>query len=140
VEAGASAVPRLVVGVVSAVVGDNLGYWIGRRHGIRWMRRYSHWVVAEPERFETMRRFMLRYGPLGVFVARFLPGLRFLAGPLAGVLGLPVLRFGIANALGAIVYVPVTVGAGYAVGYGLGDRAAYALSLAVSLERRQCYE
>jgi membrane protein DedA with SNARE-associated domain len=59
-------------------------------------------------------------GPLGVFVARFIPGLRFLAGPLAGTAGLRFTPFITANVLGAIVYVPVIVTAGFAVGYGAG--------------------
>ena len=45
-----------------------------------------------------------------------------MAGPLAGSTGLGPLRFFIANLLGAVVYVPIAVGAGYAIGYGLGDR------------------
>jgi membrane-associated protein len=112
----------LAVGVVSAVVGDNLGYWIGRRYGASRIERYGRWIVGEsPERLAAMRRFMARYGPLGVFVARFLPGLRFMAGPLAGMLGMPPPLFVAANLLGALVYVPAAVGVGYAVGYGLGD-------------------
>ena len=71
---------------------------------------------------ERMRALVLRYGMLAVFVARFVAGLRFLAGPLAGTTGLGPVRFFIANLLGAAVYVPIAVGAGYAVGYGLGDR------------------
>ena len=65
-----------------------------------------------------MRGFVHRYGPVGVFLARFVIGLRFMAGPLAGSMGLPPLTFLLANVLGALVYVPVTVGEGYAVGYG----------------------
>jgi membrane protein DedA with SNARE-associated domain len=55
-----------------------------------------------------------------VFVARFLAGLRFLAGPLAGAVGLRFAAFMTANVLGAVVYVPAMVAAGYAVGYGAG--------------------
>jgi membrane protein DedA with SNARE-associated domain len=55
-----------------------------------------------------------------VFVARFVPGVRFAAGPLAGALGMRSVPFLIANVAGAVVYVPVVVGAGYAVGYGFG--------------------
>ena len=44
-----------------------------------------------------------------------------MAGPLAGALGLGAWRFFIANVAGAIVYVPIMVGAGWAIGYGLGD-------------------
>jgi membrane protein DedA with SNARE-associated domain len=59
---------------------------------------------------------------LGVFAARFVTGLRFMAGPIAGSSGLAPARFFIANLLGAVVYVPVMVGLGYGVGYGLGER------------------
>jgi membrane protein DedA with SNARE-associated domain len=65
-----------------------------------------------------MRRFVQRYGPWAVFLARFVTGLRFMAGPLAGSLGLPPRAFFLANVLGALCYVPLMVGAGYAVGYG----------------------
>ena len=72
-------------------------------------------------RVEATRRYVIRYGAFGVFAARFITGLRFLAGPLAGSTGLRPLHFVIANALGALVYVPTMIAAGYAVGYGLGD-------------------
>jgi membrane protein DedA with SNARE-associated domain len=71
-----------------------------------------------------MRGIVTRYGPLSVFGARFLPGLRFLAGPLAGATGLRPLPFFVANVCGASLYVPLAVGLGYALGYGLGDYVA----------------
>lgn len=108
----------LLVGIVAAVAGDNLGYWLGRRYGRPAVERCGHWAHLPPPRLETMRRFVSRYGPFGVFIARFVAGLRFLAGPLAGSLGLLPLPFFLANVLGALCYVPLMVGAGYAVGYG----------------------
>lgn len=110
-----------VVGVFSAIAGDNLGYWIGRRYGREAIERYGQRVRLTSARIEATRRFVTRYGAFGVFVARFVAGLRFMAGPLAGSTGLRPLPFVIANALGAMVYVPTMVAAGYAVGYGLGD-------------------
>ncbi len=111
----------LAVGVVSAVTGDNLGYWLGRRYGRTALPRYARWVLGHPERLQSMEAFVARRGPFAVFVARFIPGIRFMAGPLAGGLGLRFLPFLAANVLGALVYVPVAVGAGYAVGYGFGE-------------------
>ena len=111
----------LVVGVVSAVAGDNLGYWVGRRFGRNALPRYARWVLGHPERLSTMADFIERRGPFAVFVARFIPGIRFMAGPLAGGLGMRFTRFFAANVLGALVYVPTVVGAGYAIGYGLGE-------------------
>ncbi len=111
----------LAVGIISAAVGDNLGYWIGRRYG-RWIiERYSPWVLGTPARLESMRQFVERHGPFGVFVGRFVPGLRFMAGPVAGATGIRPFPFVVANVLGAVVYVPLMVGLGYGVGYGVGD-------------------
>ena len=111
----------LLVGVLSAIAGDNLGYWLGRRYGQEAFARYGRWVLLTPARLDATRRFVTRYGAFGVFAARFIAGLRFLAGPVAGSTGLPPLVFVAANALGAVVYVPTMVAAGYGVAYGLGD-------------------
>jgi membrane protein DedA with SNARE-associated domain len=111
----------LLVGILSAIAGDNLGYWIGRRYGQEAIERYGRWVLLTPARLETARRFVTRYGAFGVFAARFIAGLRFLAGPLAGSMGLPPVAFAAANALGAALYVPTMVAAGYGVAYGLGE-------------------
>jgi membrane protein DedA with SNARE-associated domain len=124
----------LIVGVVSAVAGDNLGYWLGRRYGRAALMRYARWVLGHPERLQSMEAFVARRGPFSVFVARFIPGIRFMAGPLAGGLGLSSLPFLIANVLGALVYVPVAVAAGYAVGYGLGEYVQRAHRVAGQLE------
>jgi len=110
----------LLVGVVSAVTGDNLGYWIGRRYGRAAIERYGHWLAVTPARLESVWGFVRRHGSLGVFAARFIPGLRFLAGPIAGASGMGGARFAVANLLGALVYVPYAVGIGVAIGYGLG--------------------
>jgi membrane-associated protein len=76
-----------------------------------------------------------RRGPLAVFVARFIPGIRFMAGPLAGSLGLRFMPFFAANVLGAMIYVPVAVGLGYAVGYGLGEYVERLRRVVGDLER-----
>jgi len=109
----------LVVGVISAVAGDNVGYWLGRRYGQTAVERVADWLGRGSERMASMRHFVARYGALAVFLARFFPGLRFMAGPLAGASGLGLRPFFVANVLGAAVFVPYGVGLGYAIGYGL---------------------
>jgi membrane protein DedA with SNARE-associated domain len=106
--------PLLAVGFVSAVLGDNIGYWLGRRYGRAWLE----WLA--PGRLEYAERFVGRYGAVAVFVARFVMGLRIMAGPLAGSLGLPFPRFFIANVCGAVLFVPYAAALGWAIGYGLG--------------------
>lgn len=111
----------LAVGILSATAGDNLGYWLGRRYGSGAIERYGRWLWLTEDRLKAVRDFVSRYGAFGVFAARFIPGLRFAAGPLAGAIGLRVSPFVLANALGAACYVPLAVGAGYALGYGFGE-------------------
>ncbi len=111
----------LVVGIVSAAAGDNLGYWLGRRYGRAAIERYGFRILLPPKRLESVWRVVTRYGPLGVFIARFIPGLRTMAGPLAGAAGVRVVPFVVANLVGAAIYVPYAVGVGYAIGYGLSS-------------------
>jgi membrane protein DedA with SNARE-associated domain len=109
----------IIVAIVSAVTGDNLGYWLGRRYGQFILDRLR---AAAPEHVERTRRFVLRHGALAVFGARFVTGLRVMAGPLAGCTGMKPARFFLANLAGALIYIPIVVAVGYAIGYGLGDR------------------
>lgn len=111
----------LAVGVLSAVAGDNLGYWLGRDVGRDAIERYGRRVYITPERLRGVSGLVARYGAIAVFGARFVPGLRVLAGPVAGATGIRPWTFALANLLGALPYVPYAVGVGYAVGYGLGD-------------------
>src|SRR5262245_40899498 len=75
----------ILVAVTGAVGGDNVGYGIGRHCGRAALHRHGWRVGATPAGLATMERLVARYGAAAVFVARFLPGLRCLAGPLSGV-------------------------------------------------------
>jgi len=125
----------VAVGIVSAVTGDNIGYWLGRHYGQTALPRYARWVLGHPERLDRMKAFVARRGAVAVFVARFVPGVRFTAGPLAGALGLPFSSFLLANVAGAMLYVPVVVGAGYAVGYGFGSYVEHLRYVVGEVER-----
>jgi membrane-associated protein len=123
----------ITVGVVSTVAGDNFGYWIGRHYGQRVLSVLLRLPGITPARLETMRSFLLRHGAIGVFVARFLAGLRFFAGPLAGVIGLPFGVFAAANVLGALVYVPTAVGIGYLIGNRIGAHGFLPVALGIAV-------
>jgi membrane protein DedA with SNARE-associated domain len=124
----------VVVGVVSASLGDNLGYWLGRCFGGDALRRYRRRLWLAPATLEASQRFVVRHGAPAVFAARFVPGLRFAAGPVAGISGVPASSFFIANILGASCYVPIVVGVGYAIGRGAGTRLEHARAAGLAIE------
>lgn len=124
----------LIVGILSASVGDNLGFWLGRRLGAAAVGRYGSRLGISAVRLAASQRVLSKYGAVAVFGARFVPGLRFAAGPVAGMLGIPARVFVIANVLGACLYVPVVVGAGYAIGRSVGPHIEQAGATVIAVE------
>jgi membrane-associated protein len=106
----------ILVGTVAATLGDNLGYAIGFRGGRPLLERYREWLRLCPASLERGDRLFARYGAVTVFFARFVFGLRILAGPLAGVLRMPWKKFLMFNFLGALVWVTMIASVGYLFG------------------------
>ena len=98
-----------VLGVMAAaaggaVIGDNIGYWIGRRLGWRLLLRVGALLRQQPEQLELLRERFLRRAGLSVFLGRFVAVLRVLAGPLAGAVTMPYPRFLLCNLAGAVLW------------------------------------
>ena len=108
--------PIILVGTVACTLGDNLGYWIGNKGGRRLLLRYQKVFRISDERIASGERLFERFGPVTVFFARFVPGMRIFAGPLAGVLLMRWRRFVLFNFLGAMVWVTAVASAGYLFG------------------------
>lgn len=107
-----------VAGSAGAIVGDSIGYAIGRRYGTALFaglgRRFpSHFG---PTHVAFAENVFVRWGVLAVFFGRFIALLRIFAGPLAGALAMHYPRFLAANALGGIVWASGTTFAVYSLG------------------------
>ncbi|WP_030664426.1 DedA family protein [Streptomyces cellulosae] len=103
---------------LGAIVGDSIGYAIGRRGG----RPLLAWLGKKfPKHFgeghiATAERSFQKWGMWAVFFGRFVALLRIFAGPLAGVLRMPYWKFLIANVLGGIIWAGGTTAVIYYVG------------------------
>jgi membrane protein DedA with SNARE-associated domain len=104
------------VAFFAAVIGDSIGYFIGRRGGRPLVHRFGKYVRLTPERFDKVEGFMSRQGPKVVVIARFVEGLRQFNGIVAGITGMPFHRFLAWNALGAALWVGVWSTGGYLAG------------------------
>jgi membrane protein DedA with SNARE-associated domain len=106
--AGAGRMNIVAVGAIAfiaAVIGDNIGYWIGVRGGRKVVHRWGKYVFLTPERLERAEGFFARRGGRIVIVARFIDGLRQFNGVIAGITAMPWRTFLLFNAIGAALWV-----------------------------------
>lgn len=119
VYAGAGRLNVVVVALIAfaaALVGDNIGYLIGRLGGRPFVHRWGKYVFLTPERFAAAEEFFTRHGGKIVTVARFIEGLRQANGIIAGTAGMPWPRFLAFNALGAALWVGLWTTLAYLAG------------------------
>src|SRR5439155_22172126 len=98
-----------------AILGDNLGFFIGRNGGRRLAEKHGGAIGLTPARLAEFDRFFERHGAKTVFVARFITGLRVVGAVLAGASGLRWPIFLFYNATGAVVWCTTVAAAGYAL-------------------------
>ena len=106
----------IVLTCLAAIVGDNIGYWLGRRFARPWLQRGRGFLFLTPERFHKAEGYFTRYGAGTVFGARFVAGLRVVAAPAAGAAGMHWPRFFVANAAGALAWAVTVALLGYFLG------------------------
>jgi membrane protein DedA with SNARE-associated domain len=106
----------ILVATAACILGDNLGYWIGHHGGRPLLHRYQSVFRVSDEKIAQGEKLFERFGPATVFFARFVFGMRVIAGPLAGVLRMPWRRFVLFNILGAALWVTVISCVGYFFG------------------------
>ncbi|MER7251659.1 DedA family protein [Kribbella sp. NPDC000426] len=110
----------ILAAAAGAIIGDSIGYFVGRKAGRRLFerlgRRFHHF---SEDRIVRAERYFHKYGVWTVFFGRFVALLRIFAGPMAGMLRMHYPRFLAANAAGGIAW-SATIGI---VAYKIGDNA-----------------
>jgi len=115
---GASLNPvALFIGApVAAVLGSQVGHWFGATYGRKLFDRpdgrfFNHQRVAATE------KWLSKYGTgKALVLSRFIPFIRTLINPLAGIVGIPVKKFFIWNLAGAVIWTQLVIGAGFVLG------------------------
>jgi membrane protein DedA with SNARE-associated domain len=107
------------VAAAAAIIGDNIGYWIGDKGGYRLARRYGSKVRLDERKLKIARYLFDRHGAKVVFFGRFVSVLRTYAAFLAGTSRMRWRRFLPANAAGGIVWAAIYTTAAYLAGDAL---------------------
>jgi membrane protein DedA with SNARE-associated domain len=105
-----------IVASVGAIVGDNLGYVIGRSLGRGFVERHGNKLLLTPERVAKADAYYAHHGGKTVFLGRFVPVLRSVVCVLAGVGHMRYPRFLVFDAAGAILWAVGHTALGYVAG------------------------
>jgi membrane protein DedA with SNARE-associated domain len=113
-----------IVGIIAAaaagaVIGDNIGYQIGRLLGLPLLLRHGHRIGLDERRIKLGQYLFRRYGGAIVFFGRFVALLRAAAALLAGINRMPWSRFFFFNAAGGVVWSLIFGVGGYVLGFSI---------------------
>jgi membrane-associated protein len=118
-----------------AIVGDQIGYWIGRKAGQALYRREDSFVFRK-RHLERAHQFYEKYGGKTVILARFVPIVRTFCPPVAGAAMMPYGRYLAFDVAGGIVWVGSMILGGYSLGSvipDIGSRIHYVIAAVIFL-------
>jgi membrane protein DedA with SNARE-associated domain len=122
----------ILTAAIAAVAGQMLGYVIGREFGYWLLLRYGPYLRITESRIKLGEYLFLRHGGKIIFIARFVPGLRAVAGILAGANRMPWRQFMLANVTGAIIWAAFFGFAAYMLGRQI-ERVAGPLVIVIGI-------
>jgi len=110
----------VIAGALGSWLGASAMYWAVRAAGRPLVLRYGKFVLFPPQKLEKAERWMSHYGPMGVLVARMLPGARQLVGIPTGITRMDYRLFSIFTVLGAVIWCSVLCYVGVRMGQDEG--------------------
>lgn len=127
----------VVVASAAAVIGDNLGYLVGRTLGVRLLKRYGGYVHLTESKLRIGQYLFLKHGGKIVFFGRFVAFLRIFAALLAGANRMDWRRFFLMNLLGGVCWATLLGGGAYFLGHQMqqiaGPASLILFGVAISL-------
>ena len=109
-------VPIFLGAPLAAILGSQSGHFFGAKYGRKLFERPNGKFFTQ-ERVAQTERWLTKYGVgKALILARFIPFVRTLINPMVGIIGYPARKFFFWNAIGAIVWTELVLGAGYILG------------------------
>jgi membrane protein DedA with SNARE-associated domain len=106
----------IVLGILGAIIGNQIGYWAGHKGGRTFVLKWGRYVKLTPERLDQVERLFVRHGGKAVFAARFFSVSRMLEALVAGISRMRWDTFFLYSALSGTVWATAVVLAGYFFG------------------------
>lgn len=105
--------PVVLTAAVAAILSDSFWYFVGRIGAARLVQLYCRFSFGSAACTIKAREMLLRFGPRSLIVARFVPGFRTFASPMAGISGLSWPQFLLYDSIGALLWASTVVSGGW---------------------------
>ncbi|WP_068614357.1 MULTISPECIES: DedA family protein [Paenibacillus] len=102
----------IVIAFLGTTIGITITYWIGRKAGFPFIKRYGKWFLLPPKKLDTARYWFEKYGYTLIFIGYFIPGVRHITGYFSGIISLPFRKFAIYAYSGALFWTALFIGIG----------------------------
>ena len=106
----------IAVAVAGELAGESIAYAVGRFGGVPVIERFGKYVGLHHQHLARIHGFFERYGTFAIFICRFLPFVRGVAGFPAGIAEMNVAHFYLWTLLGSLIFCSAMIGIGYAFG------------------------
>lgn len=114
----------LLAGIVCAIAGDQLGYWIGRSAGPALYRREDSFFFRRSH-LQRAHEFYEKYGGRAVILARFVPIVRTFCPPVAGAAKMQYSKYLTYDVFGGIIWISSMLLGGYLAGSRIPNITKY---------------
>jgi membrane protein DedA with SNARE-associated domain len=114
----------LAIGLAAVLLGNHFWYFAGRHGGRTWLRWLCRATLGSTRCISRTEHFFQRYGAASLLFAKFVPGLRTFAVPLAGMTGVPYRRFLVFDAVGSLLWLAGSTSLGILMAKQLGVTVA----------------
>lgn len=110
--------PLLILAPISAVIGSQVGYWFGAKFGRKYFDRPDGRFFNQ-KKVQATEKWLNKYGVgKALILARYVPFVRTLINPMAGIIQVPPRKFFLYNCIGALIWTQSVIG----LGIFLGDK------------------
>jgi membrane protein DedA with SNARE-associated domain len=111
-----SVIGIILVGTLGSWIGASIMYWAARSAGRPLALRYGRYAMISPEKIEGAERWATHFGPMGVFISRFLPVVRHLIGIPAGIVRMDFKMYSLFTLLGSAIWCAILCWLGIRMG------------------------
>lgn len=115
----------LATGLAAVLLGDHFWFFAGKRGGKKWLHLFCRVTLGSAQCMSRTEHFFRHYGPASLLFAKFVPGFRTFAMPMAGMTGVTYRRFLLFDTFGSSLWLVVATAAGMVMATQLGVAAAH---------------